>query len=172
VHTLPLSNSSGTTLMRMSLTKVLKLPLEGDPISNSDFKWTVVANVAFNKNEVQNFKGLINTGQINGQGLSGAFAQRIANGQPLYAWFLREFAGYDENGITIYAEGDFQKFLDGKSPLPKTNGGLTNNFRYKSWDLSIFFSGQFGQYIYNNTANAYFTAGSLPMVEIQQRCCW
>jgi TonB-linked SusC/RagA family outer membrane protein len=143
------------------INKGLELSLEGDPISQADFRWTVVANVAFNKNEVQNFGSLLNTGQINGQGLSGAFAQRIANGQPLYAWFLRDFGGYDENGITIYNEGDFQQFLDGKSPLPKVSGGLTNNFKYKDWDLSIFLSGQFGQWIYNNTANAYFTAGSL-----------
>jgi iron complex outermembrane receptor protein len=143
------------------INKGLEITLEADPVSKSDFRWTVIANVAFNNNEVQNFGGLINTGQINGQGLSGAFAQRIANGQPLYAWFLRDFQGYDENGITIYGEGDFQKFLDGKSPLPKTSGGLTNNLKYKNWDLSIFFSGQFGQYVYNNTANAYFTAGSL-----------
>jgi TonB-dependent starch-binding outer membrane protein SusC len=143
------------------INKGIEIALEGDPINTSDFRWTVVANVAFNDNEVQNFGGLLNTGQINGQGLSGAFAQRIANGQPLYAWFLREFNGYDANGITQYAEGDFQKFLNGKSPLPKTNAGLTNNFKYKDFDLSIFFSGQFGQWIYNNTANAYFTAGSL-----------
>lgn len=145
------------------INKGLEIALEGDPISNSDFKWTVVANVAFNKNEVQNYGGLINTGQINGQGLSGAFAQRIANGQPLYAWFLRKFVGFSEDGNRQEYENDIdqQFFLDGKSPLPKTSGGLTNNFKYKSWDLSIFFSGQFGQYIYNNTANAYFTAGSL-----------
>lgn len=39
--------------------------------------------------------------------------------------------------------------------------GLTNTFRYKNWDLNIFFSGQYGHWIYSNTANAFFTAGSL-----------
>ena len=39
--------------------------------------------------------------------------------------------------------------------------GLTNNFTYKNFDLSIFFTGQLGQYVYSNTANAFFTAGSL-----------
>ncbi|HEY9044979.1 MAG TPA: TonB-dependent receptor [Ohtaekwangia sp.] len=150
-----------TNLNANVINKGVELALEGDVVNNGDFKWTIVGNVAINKNRVQNFNGLLNTGQINGQGLSGAFAQRIANNQPLYAWFLRDFSGFDENGISVYNGGDFQKFLNGKSPLPTTNAGLTNNLRYKNFDLSIFFSGQFGQYIYNNTANAYFTAGSL-----------
>ncbi|HEY9008428.1 SusC/RagA family TonB-linked outer membrane protein [Ohtaekwangia sp.] len=150
-----------TNLNANVINKGVELALEGDVVNNSSFKWTIVGNVAFNRNRVENFKGLLNTGQINGQGLTGAFAQRIANNQPLYAWFLRDFAGFDENGISIYNGGDVQKFLNGKSPLPTTNAGLTNNFRYENFDLSIFFSGQFGQYIYNNTANAYFTAGSL-----------
>jgi iron complex outermembrane receptor protein len=53
-----------------------------------------------------------------------------------------------------------QKF-SGKSPLPKWNLGLNNTFNYKAFDLSIFFSGQLGQYVYSNTANGFFTAGSL-----------
>jgi iron complex outermembrane receptor protein len=150
-----------TNLDAKVINNGLELALEGDAVSTNDFKWTIIGNIAFNKNEVQDFGGLLNTGQINGQGLTGAFAQRIANNQPLYAWFLRDFDGYDENGITIYKGGDVQRFLNGKSPLPKANAGLTNNVTYKNFDLSIFFSGQFGQYIYNNTANAYFTAGSL-----------
>jgi iron complex outermembrane receptor protein len=138
----------------------VEISVEADVVHKGDFKWTINGNVSFNENEVKNFGGLINTGDIDGQGLSGAFAQRIAQGQPLYAYFLREFAGFDENGITVYEGGDFQKFV-GKSPLPTTNMGLTNTFRYKNFDLNIFFSGQYGHYIYSNTANAFFTAGSL-----------
>lgn len=149
-----------TNLDANVINKGIELSLEGDAVVKDDFRWTIMGNVAYNNNKVTNFGGLLNTGEINGQGLSLAFAQRIANNQPLYAYFLRKFIGYDENGISMYQDGDYQQFL-GKSPLPKYNAGLTNNFRYKAWDLSIFLSGQFGQYIYNNTANAYFTAGSL-----------
>jgi iron complex outermembrane receptor protein len=39
--------------------------------------------------------------------------------------------------------------------------GLTNTFNFGNFDFSIFFTGQFGQYVYSNTANAFFTAGSL-----------
>ncbi|GJM34394.1 MAG: SusC/RagA family TonB-linked outer membrane protein [Saprospiraceae bacterium] len=138
----------------------VELSLNLVAVDKNDLKWEIASNVAFNKNEVQNFGGLINTGDIDGQGLTGAFAQRIAEGQPLFAYFLREFAGYDAEGISVYEGGDVQKFV-GKSPIPKVNAGLTNTFGYKNWDFSFFFNGQFGNYIYSNTANAYFTAGSL-----------
>lgn len=138
----------------------VELGLEADAVAGSDFSWTVIGNVAFNKNEVQDFDGVINTGAIHGQGLSGAFAQRISGGQPLFAWFVRDFTGYDESGNAVYNGGDVQKLI-GKSPIPTVNAGLTNNFKFKSLDVSIFFSGQFGHYLYNNTANAYFTAGAL-----------
>ncbi len=46
------------------------------------------------------------------------------------------------------------------SPLPVVTGGLTNRFTFGNLDLNIFFSGQFGHYVYNNTANAFFTAGA------------
>lgn len=138
----------------------VEIGLTGSIIDGKDFGWEAIANVAFNKNLVKNLAGVYDTGEINGQGLTGAFAQRIAQGQPLFAYFLREFGGFDEAGNSIYPAGDFQQFLNGKSPLPTVTGGLTNNFRYKNFDLSIFFNGVFGNYIYSNTANAFFTKGS------------
>ncbi|MBI1225665.1 MAG: SusC/RagA family TonB-linked outer membrane protein [Bacteroidetes bacterium] len=138
----------------------VELSLNLVAVDKAAFDWNIVGNVAYNKNEVKNFSGLINTGEINGQGLTGAFAQRIAEGQPLFAFFVREFDGYDENGITKYKGGDVQKFV-GASPIPKVTAGLTNIFRFGDVDFSFFFNGQFGHYLYDNTANALFTAGSL-----------
>ncbi len=138
----------------------LEIALNIEAVNSGDFRWTITPNIAFNDNKVENFGGLINTGEINGQGLTGAFAQRIADGQPLYAYFLREFVGFDDNGISVYGEGDFQKFT-GESPIPTTTMGLTNSISYKNLDFSFFFTGQYGHHIYSNTANAYFTAGAL-----------
>ncbi|MBC6995579.1 SusC/RagA family TonB-linked outer membrane protein [Lewinella lacunae] len=138
----------------------VELALNLVAVDKENFGWDISFNAGYNNNVVKNFSGLINTGQINGQGLTGAFAQRIAEGQPLYAYFLREFGGYDAEGVSIYPNGDFQEFV-GASPLPTLTGGLTNIFRLGNLDLNIFFSGQFGHSIYSNTANAFFTAGSL-----------
>ncbi|MBE9465005.1 TonB-dependent receptor [Dyadobacter sp. UP-52] len=138
----------------------IELALNAVVIDGKKFSWEVLFNASYNKNLVKNLIGTYDTGEINGQGLSGAFAQRLAEGQPLFAYFLREFGGFDDNGNSIYPNGDFQQFLGGKSPLPKVNAGLTNNFKYGNFDLSIFFNGVFGNYLYSNTANAFFTQGS------------
>lgn len=150
------------------VNKGVELTLNYFAIDNDDTGLNFSVNFARNTNVVENLNPstVINTGGINGQGLTGAFAQRIANGQPLYAYFLREFGGFNidasQGGIgqSIYIGGDVQKFV-GKSPLPKYLLGFSANFRYKSWDLSAYMNGQFGHYIYNNNANAYFTMGSI-----------
>lgn len=138
----------------------VELALNVVAVDKGDFRWNIAANMAYNKNYVKELANIFDTGAINGQGLTGAFAQRIAQGQALYAYYLRPFGGFDANGVTIYPEGDAQQFVD-KSPLPKVIMGLTNDFKYKNFDMNIFFSGQFGQYIYSNTENAFFTAGAI-----------
>jgi iron complex outermembrane receptor protein len=137
----------------------VELTLDYEAIAKPNGSLNFSINGAINNNEIRDFNGLIDTGAINGQGLSGAFAQRYANGQPLGAFYLRDFTGYDANGLATY-NGDFQQFLD-KSPIPTFNLGFTTNMKYKAFDATVFFTGQFGHYIYNNTTNAFFTAGSI-----------
>lgn len=139
----------------------VELSLNLVALDKAKFDWRVIGNVAFNKNEVKSFGTVLNTGRIHGQGLSEAYAQRIAEGQPLFAYYVREFEGYDSEGIAKYKNNlDKQVFVD-KSPIPTITAGLTNQFQLGNLDVSIFFTGQFGHYIYNNTANALFTAGAL-----------
>jgi TonB-dependent starch-binding outer membrane protein SusC len=145
----------------------IELSLNVVAVTTKDFKWEVSGNIANNTNIVKNYDGKINTGEINGQGLTGAYAQRIEQGQPLFAFFLRDFGGFDKDGNSIYPNGDFQQFLPGggggqsKSPLPTLTGAFSNTFKYMGLDLSFMFNGVSGNYIYSNTANAYFTAGAL-----------
>jgi iron complex outermembrane receptor protein len=128
-----------------------------DFFDTEDFHFDAGFNISYNENEIRDFAGQIPAGTIRGQGLSLAFSQILAQDQPLFSYFLREFEGFDENGQPI---GDEQKFV-GKSALPTTNYGLNTNFRYKNWDLNMFFTGQAGFYLYNNTRNAFFTAGAI-----------
>jgi TonB-linked SusC/RagA family outer membrane protein len=137
----------------------IELALNAVVVDGKKFSWEVLFNASYNKNLIKNLVGKYQTGEINGQGLSGAFAQQLEAGQPLFAYYVREFAGFDDSGKPIYPNGDVQQFV-GKSPLPKVNAGLTNNLKYGNFDLSIFFNGVFGNYIYSNTANAFFTQGS------------
>jgi iron complex outermembrane receptor protein len=137
----------------------IELSLNYIILDNADWGWDFGFNISYNDNSVNNYDGSIDTGEISGQGLTGAFAQRITGGQPLFAYFLRDFAGYDENGVAEYNGGDLQQFI-GKSPIPIYNLGINTTARYRNWDLSVYLNGQFGHYIYNNTANAFFTAGA------------
>lgn len=129
-------------------------------LQEEELLWNLGFNISYNENMVEDFDGAIQTGAISGQGLSNAYAQLLAEGHPLFSYYLREFGGFDETGQTIYPNGDVQEFV-GKSALPTTNLGISTRVEYQNWDLSAFLAGQFGFWVYNNTENAFFTAGSL-----------
>jgi iron complex outermembrane receptor protein len=58
-------------------------------IDKEDFSWDVSGASFFNK--ITNFAGFISTGGINGQGLSGAYAQVITNDKPIYSYYMYEW---------------------------------------------------------------------------------
>ncbi|MEQ9424633.1 MAG: SusC/RagA family TonB-linked outer membrane protein [Cyclobacteriaceae bacterium] len=135
----------------------VEVSMNYDIVQGTDFTWSAGFNIAVNDNEIQDFGGQIPAGTIRGQGLSQAFSQILAEGQPLFSFFLREFEGFDNTGQPI---GDNQTFTD-QSALPTTNVGFSLDFGYKNWNMRAFFSGQYGHYVYNNTRNAFFTAGAI-----------
>ncbi len=144
------------------VNKGVELSLNYIPVETEDFSWDINFNIGFNDNIVENYDGpALDTGQINGPGLTGAFAQRIANDQPIFSFFVRDFQGIDPvSGGNIFLNEGAQVFV-GESALPDVTLGFTQNFRYKNWDASIFFNGLFGQSVYNNNRNAFFTIGNL-----------
>lgn len=139
------------------LNQGIELAVAYDIVRSEDFNFDASFNVAYNENEIQDFDGLIQAGTIRGQGLTGAFAQILAGNQPLFSYFLRDFQGFDANGQPI---GDTQSFV-GEDALPDVTGGFSMNLSYKNWDFSTYLAGQFGFSVYNNTENAFFTAGSI-----------
>ncbi|HET8735486.1 MAG TPA: TonB-dependent receptor, partial [Pricia sp.] len=138
----------------------VEFSLAYDIIRQEEASWNLGFNVSYNDNEVKDFAGLIQTGAISGNGLTGAFAQLLAGGRPFFSYYLREWGGFDADGFSIYPNGDVQQFVD-KSALPNVNLGINTSASYRNWDFNAFLNGQFGSYIYNNTKNAYFTAGIL-----------
>jgi iron complex outermembrane receptor protein len=137
----------------------VELNLTYQAVQTAKFGWEVLYNMTFLKNTVKDLGTVVPTGTINGQGLSGAYAQTIRDGYPIFAFFMPRFTGYDNNGFATYADNGATAFQG--APLPKIRLGLTNNFTYGNFNASLFFSGQFGGYIYNNTANALFLKGPL-----------
>ncbi|SNY94574.1 SusC/RagA family TonB-linked outer membrane protein [Flagellimonas pacifica] len=151
------------------INKGVELGLSYDWIQTQDVNFSTSFNVAYNENEVLDFASSINTGEINGQGLSGAFAQRFEAGHSLFSYYMAIFEGFDSDGFPIYTDVDGngtgdpigdQTFI-GEDALPDITTGLSLNLNVKNWDLSAYFAGQFGFSVYNNTANGFFTAGSI-----------
>ena len=128
-----------------------------DLVQTEDFNWSANFNIAYNDNMVESLSGQYDFANVNGPGLSGAFAMRLQEGHSLFSYYLLQFDGYDGAGQPIISEN---KSFVGKSALPNLTGGLSTNVNYKRWTMSAYFNGQFGHYVYNNTANAFFTAGA------------
>ena len=134
--------------------KGVEVSLNSNIIRKTDFTLDLNLNFTYLRNEITNFGSLqIPTGEVSGQGLSGAYAQLLINQQPLNTFYLKKFIGIDKtSGISLY-EGGEEKFLMG-SANPKTLLGFTLNTAYKKLALEVAMNGAFGHYIYNNTANA------------------
>jgi TonB-dependent starch-binding outer membrane protein SusC len=150
----PNSSVKWTNIPGNIINSGIELTLNGSLVSKKDFTWDAGFNITFQKNELTNFgANQIPTGEVNGQGLSGAFAQLLVNNQPLNSFYLKRFIGIDKtSGISLY-EGGEEKFFLG-SPNPTMLLGLTTSATYKGLSLELAFNGNFGHYVYNNTANA------------------
>jgi iron complex outermembrane receptor protein len=128
-------------------------------VNAEKFKWDVNYNMTFQKNEVVDLNQIVNTGQVNGQGLTGAFAQTITDGSSLFTWKMPVFQGFDGNGNARYADGGKDQLVG--SALPTFFAGLTNTFSIGRLSASVFMNAVTGFKVYNNTANALFLKGSL-----------
>jgi len=129
------------------------------PFAGKKFTWEINYNMTFIKNNVEGMGVIANTGAVSGQGLTGAYAQTIQDGYPLFSWKMPVFLGFDGNGDARYAKGGVDQIVG--SALPKFNAGLTNTFTFGNLSASIFMYGVTGFYVYNNTANALFLKGSV-----------
>ncbi len=141
------------------LNKGLEFSFNYAAIRAKKFSWEINYNMTFLHNEIRDFNVTVNTGSVNGQGLSGAYAQTFANGYPLFTWKMPVFSGFDGNGDARYANGAQDQLLG--SALPTFTAGLTNNFTLGRWSASVFMNTSRGFYVYNNTANALFLKGSI-----------
>lgn len=129
----------------------IEFGLDYDLVQSEDFNWNANFNIAYNQNELTDYIGPdIQAGNLYGQGLTGTTSQILTDGRPLFTYNLRMV---DENFNV-----DTDPTVLDKSGLPKITSGFSTSASYKNWDASLFFSGQFDFYVYNNTANALFAS--------------
>ena len=135
------------------INKGFELLLNGNIVSQKDFSWDLGITFSYNKNKLTEFKqALIQTGAVNGNGVSGVFAQAIANNQPVDVYYLKPFQGFDHSGNQIVDSANKGPVYAG-NPNPTTMLGVSTTLRYKKWSLTLNGSGAFGFLIYNNTLN-------------------
>ena len=83
-----------------------------------------------------------------GQGVSGTLAQIITNDQPVNAFYLKQFLGFDNNGNQMIGADP----IIAGDPNPHSLFGGGFELRYKKFNLTTNIGGAGGYLIYNNTA--------------------
>jgi len=132
-------------------------------MDKGDFQWNVGFNFTTIKNEI---KSLTNDGIL----LSGyndlAPTHIMKEGQPISSFWGVKYLGVDPaTGDPMYLDKDEDGDVDGDDAMiigkafPDAFGGLTNNFKYKRFDLSIFLRYSFGNDVYNLIRPVYESLG-------------
>jgi len=121
-------------------------------IESPSFGLSFNANATFIRNMVSGLPGVIQTGALSGQGLSGVTVETIQSGYPINSFFTQQYQGLDANGQSQYADNGAPRYLG--NPNPRTLAGLSTTIRYAKLSLTANFNGVFGNLIYNNTLNS------------------
>lgn len=129
----------------------------------SGFKFEVGGNITFIDNIVENSPyTVIPSGSASGSGLTSATINGYVNGQPIGTFFLREFTGFDDKGLSTYRDTDGDGVVSDKdrisagSALPTKMYNFNTVLSFKGFDLRANFNGVAGNMIYDNTANTNF----------------
>lgn len=154
--------------------KGVEITINTVPVQTKDFTWSTTLNLSHNKNKVESMSNseytvnFIDMADPNINSYSGQHVQRLMEGAPIGQFYLWEWAGYDENGMSIFNDYDEEGNLVGTtdapddgdrrmagSAQPKLTYGWNNDLTWKKWTLSAFFQGVAGNKIFNATRATY-----------------
>ena len=141
----------------------LEFDLNYRKILSNKFSYEIGGNISFIKNKVTNSPySVIPSGSASGSGLTSATINGYLNNQPIGTFFLKEFIGFDDKGISKYKdtdgdgiEGDNDRIAAGTS-LPNRIFNLNGTVHFSGFDFTVNFNGVSGNKVYDNTANANF----------------
>lgn len=161
----PISVSTGFTSYLSNIGKLsnkgVELEIQSKNISTKDFNWTTSLNLGHNRNKILRLDGVLN------QVISGVQIHKV--GKSYSTYYLREFAGIDPTDgapqyytNTVNADGSLDKTVtkDGRKAKeiemqgadPTLTGGLSNNLRYKWFDLGFNLNFSLGGWSYDDGA--------------------
>ncbi|WP_311950686.1 SusC/RagA family TonB-linked outer membrane protein [Mucilaginibacter terrae] len=136
------------------------------PLTGKALKWTSTLNFAHNQNKIESlssdlFKlGSQPSAYLGGKGQSANPSQIIQQGLPLGSFTLARYAGKNAAGVSQFYKADgsvsttppvVADFAYVGNAQPKIIYGWGNTFTYKSFDLSFFIRGVYGNKILNAT---------------------
>ena len=154
--------------------KGIEITINAVPVQTKDFTWSTSLNLSHNKNEVVSMSNsefsvnFIDMADPNINSYSNQYVQRLMEGAPIGQFYLWEWAGYDENGMSVFNDYDTNGNLIGVtdapddtdrrmagSAQPKITFGWNNDLTWKNWSLSMFFQGVAGNKIFNAIRASY-----------------
>lgn len=130
--------------------------------------WNIGGNLTYMTNEVKNSPySVIPSGSASGSGLTSATINGYINNEPIGTFYLLDFIGFDNNGLSLYRDTDKDNIVSDKdriaagTALPKVLYSFYGGGNFKGFDLNVNFNGVSGNKIYDNTANSYFYKAKL-----------
>jgi TonB-linked SusC/RagA family outer membrane protein len=131
--------------------------------TDNGFRFDLGGNLTLINNKVENSPySVIPSGSASGSGLTSATINGYVNGEPIGTFFLKEFIGFDENGLSKFRDtngdglvADNDRIAAGTA-LPNTLYGFNGGVSFKGLELRVNFNGVSGNKIYDNTANSNF----------------
>ncbi|MCB9252781.1 MAG: SusC/RagA family TonB-linked outer membrane protein [Flavobacteriales bacterium] len=134
--------------------KGIEFQIKSTMVQRGNFAWTTDFNIARNYNKILSL-GIYSQDALGG----GTNDTRVVVGKPVGTNYLVRFDHINDEGRPVYLDKDGNQTLTWNnadrvevgSVLPKAFGGLTNDFRYKNWSLSILLVYKIGGNIYNSS---------------------
>jgi len=125
--------------------------LTANPVNTADFDW----NLTLNWSRTRNYLVKAETGK---EGRDGY----VREGEMYGYWIYRNEFDRSPDGQVVYRNG-FPVRSSGNSNLgfgsSRWVGGLTNNFRYKNWSLSLSVDGRWGGLVYSRLNQKLWESG-------------
>ncbi len=163
-------NIQGSTFANVGTMKNtgIELQLSAAVLNKGDFSYNLSVVGAYNENKFVSFSNELFKGQtyIDVVGMpapgSPGTIQRLQEDRRIGSFYALKSAGVNENGaLLVYnkkgeiipanqANNDDKQFVG--NGLPKFTTGISNTFKYKNWDLSVFLRGAFGYKLFNTYA--------------------
>jgi len=161
--------------------KGIELTLNATPVRKRNFTWNTSLNLAHNVNKITslnnpNFAPIdsIPVADPEGAGQTGIFLQALKAGYPIGQFYTWQYAGKDGNNMSQFIDRNGKTTLNPAladraylgNAQPKLLIGWSNNFKYKNFDLNVFFRGVLGNKIFDATRADLFRPGTATTANI------